>query len=65
METIRRVQRLSVIEVRYLIGSGVESDPAREVVTYYDDDGIVLAHRDRWLEEQLAALNVKTRDGTT
>lgn len=42
------VQNVRVIRVETTEGLGVEGDPIRRVVTFYDDDGTPLARRDDW-----------------
>lgn len=50
-EAPRVVEVVQVIHVQYLIGEGIEGDPARLVDRYYTLDGHLLAeqdtHRDR------------------
>jgi len=49
---IRSAKVVPTIEVIVTIGAGVEGDPVRLLHVYYDQEGNVLAWRDRWLEGQ-------------
>lgn len=48
---VRSCERVTVTKFVIVEGSGHgEGDPVREVMYFYDDDGVLIAKRDAWLE---------------
>lgn len=43
---LREIKVREVIEVRRVVGEGIDSDPARCISEYYDFDGKLLARHD-------------------
>ena len=43
---------ITVIEAKGLRGVGTEANPHRTVTVYFTVDGVLLAERDPWKEEQ-------------
>jgi hypothetical protein len=46
------VRERTVIEAAFLRGAGVEGDPVRRVIAYFEPDGTLLAERDEWAEQR-------------
>lgn len=52
MNEIQYVERVTLTEIRFVRGKGVDDDPVRLVAAWYRDDGTLAAERDEWAEMQ-------------
>lgn len=53
---LRQVKIIEVIQVKRVIGEGIDEDPARIIWEYYTFDGKLLARNDDW------AVRIKDED---
>lgn len=51
-EAIPYVSRVTLIRVEHVIGRGVEDDPVRSVVDYFNEDGTFFMRQDDWADSQ-------------
>jgi hypothetical protein len=50
LTNINEAKVIKVIEIKSIIGKGIEGDPIIEIAEYYSEEGELLARRDRTAE---------------
>ncbi|MBZ0324288.1 hypothetical protein [Enterococcus casseliflavus] len=50
---VREVKMMEVIHVVSFEGEGTKENPARLIDEYYSKEGVLLASKDEWLEQEI------------
>lgn len=50
---VRQVEMMEVIHVVSYEGEGTKENPARLIDEYYSKEGVLLAVKDQWLEQEI------------